>query len=136
LVLLDGRNLDIRHKGYANSKKLAPRYIGPFPVVSQVQKDSYELALSKDLKLHPVIHTSLLKPYQSDSRKQRVNKVLLVDGTEGDLVKAVIGHRKKNRKLEFKIWWLGELKREATWVSEANLKQIPELIQQYWDSIE
>ncbi|GMF62035.1 unnamed protein product [Phytophthora fragariaefolia] len=54
MVLLDGRNLDIRHKGFAQSKKLAPRFIGPYPVVKQIHRDSYELKLSKGLKLHSV----------------------------------------------------------------------------------
>ncbi|GMF27768.1 unnamed protein product [Phytophthora fragariaefolia] len=57
MVLLDGLNLDIRHKGLAQSKKLAPRFIGPYPVVKQIHRDSYELKLSKGLKLHPVFHT-------------------------------------------------------------------------------
>ncbi|KAE8997649.1 hypothetical protein PF011_g15395 [Phytophthora fragariae] len=116
MVILDGKNLDIRHKGYAQSKKLAPRYIGPFPVLKKVSKDSYELGLSKGLKLHPVFHTSLLKPYRKDpKRRQQVNKVVLADGTEGQLVEAVIGHRKYKGQPQYKIWWLGETESDATW---------------------
>ncbi|POM78065.1 Hypothetical protein PHPALM_4456, partial [Phytophthora palmivora] len=100
MVLLDGKNLDIRHKGYAQSKKLAPRFIGPFPVQKKVSRDSYELGLSKNLKLHPVFHTSLLKPYRKDpKRRQKMNKVVLADGTEGQLVEAVINHRKRKGKM-------------------------------------
>ncbi|KAF1321089.1 Retrovirus polyprotein, partial [Globisporangium splendens] len=116
LVLLDGRNLDIRHKGSARSKKLAPRYIGPFPIVKKIQKDSYEPEVSKDLKLHPVFHTSLLKPYQKDSRQQQTSKVLLADGTQGQLVKAVIGHKKIRGVLNYLIWWLGERRADATYL--------------------
>ncbi|GMF31673.1 unnamed protein product [Phytophthora lilii] len=46
MVLLDGKNLDIRHKGYAQSKTFAPRFIGPFPVREKVSQDSYELEFS------------------------------------------------------------------------------------------
>ena len=48
-VLLDGRNLDIRHKGFANSSKLAPRFVGPYSIVKKVHRGSYEIAMSKDL---------------------------------------------------------------------------------------
>ncbi|OWZ20261.1 Retrotransposon protein, Ty3-gypsy subclass, partial [Phytophthora megakarya] len=135
MVLLDGKNLDIRHKGYAQSKKLAPRFIGPFPVRKKVSQDSYELGLSKGLKLHPVFHTSLLKPYRKDTaRTQKVNKVVLADGTEGQLVEAVINHRKYKGKPQYKIWWLGETKKDATWEPIENLNQIPGLIDLYWQS--
>ncbi len=110
LVLLDGKNLDIRHKGFAKTSKLAPRYVGPYRVVKKVHKDSYEITLSKGLKIHPVFHTSLLKPYQKDGRRtQQSSKVLLADGeTEGQLVQAVIDYRKRRGKEEYKIHWLGE----------------------------
>ncbi|CEG41667.1 retrotransposon nucleocapsid protein [Plasmopara halstedii] len=135
MVLLDGKNLDIRHKGYAQSKKLAPRFIGPFLVQKKVSRDSYELGLSKNLKLHPVFHTSLLKTYRKDpKRRQQVNKVVLADGTEGQLIEAVINHRKYKGKPQYKIWWLGETKKEATREPVENQKQIPGLIDLYWKS--
>ncbi|ETL32207.1 hypothetical protein L916_15176 [Phytophthora nicotianae] len=135
MVLLDGKNLDIRHRGYAQSKKLAPRFIGPFPVQKKVSRDSYELGLSKNVKLHPVFHTSLLKPYCKDpKRRQKVNKVVLADGTEGQLVEAVINHRKCKGKMQYKIWWLGETKKNGAWEPVENLKQIPGLIDLYWKS--
>ncbi|POM74119.1 Hypothetical protein PHPALM_8966 [Phytophthora palmivora] len=122
-------------RGFAQSKKLAPRYIGPFPITNKVSRDSYELGLSKGLKLHPVFHTSLLKPYRKDpKRRQKVNKVVLTDGSEGQLVEAVIGHRKYKGKPQYKIWWLGESKKDATWEPVDNLKQIPGLINLYWKS--
>ncbi|ETO63861.1 hypothetical protein F444_18515 [Phytophthora nicotianae P1976] len=135
MVLLDGKNLDIRHKGYAQSKKLAPRFIGPFLVQKKVSRDSYELGLPQGLKLHPVFHTSLLKPYRKDyKRRQKVNKVVLADGSEGHLVEAVIGHRNYKGKPQYKIWWLGETKKDATWEPVENLTQIPGLIDLYWKS--
>ncbi|RAW43508.1 hypothetical protein PC110_g251 [Phytophthora cactorum] len=100
LVLLDGRNWDIRHKGFAQAKKLAPRFIGSYPIVKQIQQDSYELKLSKGLRLHPVFHTSLLKPYCNDKlRRQNVYKVILSDGTEGQLVREVIWPPTSQKKI-------------------------------------
>ncbi|KAF1333397.1 Retrovirus polyprotein, partial [Globisporangium splendens] len=134
-VLLNGKNLDIRHKGFAQTTKLAPRYIGPYKIIRKVHKDSYELLLPKGLKLHPVFHTSLLKPYQKDDKRtQEVRKVILADGSEGQLVKTVIGHRKRKSHMQYKIWWLGETKEPATWVPIDNLKQVQGHIDLYWDA--
>ncbi|KAF1332870.1 reverse transcriptase, partial [Globisporangium splendens] len=114
-VLLNGKNLDIRHKGFAQTTKLAPRYIGPYKII--------------------LFHTSLLKPYQKDDKRtQEVRKVILADGSEGQLVKAVIGHRKRKNHMQYKIWWLGETKEPATWVPIDNLKQVQGHIDLYWDA--
>ena len=44
--------------------RLAPRYIGPFPIVKKIEKVTYKLELPEDLKaIHPVFHVSLLKKY-------------------------------------------------------------------------
>ena len=66
-----------------------------YPTVRKVHQDPYGIAMSKNLKNHPVFHTSLLKLYQrDDKRAQQVSKVLLADGkTDGPLVQAVISYR-------------------------------------------
>jgi hypothetical protein len=99
-----------------------------------VHRDSYKLAMSKGLKIHPVFHTSLLKAYKKDdNRRQNANKVLLADGrTEGQLVEAVLDYRRRRGKEQYKIHWLGEAAEEATWEPLENLKQIPGLIAEFW----
>ena len=46
----------------ASSKKLQPRYIGPYPVESVINSSAIRLRLPTALKVHPVFHTSQLKP--------------------------------------------------------------------------
>ncbi|KAH9657888.1 Endonuclease [Citrus sinensis] len=48
-------------------KGLVRRYEGPFEVVQRVGKVSYQLQLPPRLKIYPVIHVSLLKPYHGDA---------------------------------------------------------------------
>ncbi|GMF64445.1 unnamed protein product [Phytophthora fragariaefolia] len=50
------------------------------------------------------------------------------------LVREVIGHRRRKKKLQYRIWWLGEPREDATWEPVENLNQIPGLIDNYWDS--
>lgn len=48
------------------TRKLAEKWIGPYPVVSLVGKQAYRLSLPASLRLHPVFHTSQLKPVVGD----------------------------------------------------------------------
>lgn len=38
------------------SKKLAPKYVGPFPVRRKINDVSYELTLPESFRIHPVFH--------------------------------------------------------------------------------
>ena len=58
-VWLSTANLSLPSK---LSRKLAARWIGPFPVLAKVGAAAFKLGLPKELsKLHPVFHVSLLK---------------------------------------------------------------------------
>ena len=48
-------------------KGLVRQYEGPFEVVRHVGKVSYQLQLPPRLKIHPIFHISLLKPYYRDA---------------------------------------------------------------------
>ena len=44
------------------TRKLAAKWAGPFPVEEQVGREAYRLTLPSSWKVHPVFHTSQLKP--------------------------------------------------------------------------
>ncbi|XP_061754784.1 uncharacterized protein grk6 isoform X4 [Nerophis ophidion] len=44
------------------SKKLSPRFVGPFPIMSITNPVSVKLALPPSVKRHPVVHVSQIKP--------------------------------------------------------------------------
>ena len=47
--------------------KLAPRYCGPFEILSRVGPVAYQLALPPNLKVHNVFHIFVLKRYVHDA---------------------------------------------------------------------
>ena len=47
--------------------KLAPRYCGPFEILSRIGHVAYQLALPPNLKVHNVFHISILKKCVHDA---------------------------------------------------------------------
>ncbi|GLI71762.1 hypothetical protein VaNZ11_017080 [Volvox africanus] len=61
LMLLSTKNLRTLADG---SRKLLPRWIGPYPVMRMVGNVAVELALPADMTIHPTFHVSLVRPYR------------------------------------------------------------------------
>ena len=59
-VWLDAQNLKIP----TASRKLTPRWYGPFPIKERTSEVVYHLALPPSMKIHDTFHINLLTPYQ------------------------------------------------------------------------
>ena len=66
-VLLNTSNIKLKTLG---SRKLLPRWIGPFKIVLRVDKVAYKLDLPDTMKIHPVFYVSLLKLYRASGNVQ------------------------------------------------------------------
>ena len=53
--------------------KLAPRYYGPFEILSRIGQVACQLALPPNLRVHNVFHISVLKKYVHDDTHVVVN---------------------------------------------------------------
>jgi len=60
-VLVDRYNLTIKS---GNNRTLTSEYIGPFTDKQKVKSHAYEVETPDWIRLHKVIHTSLLKPFR------------------------------------------------------------------------
>ena len=132
-LLLNTKNVRDRSLG---TPKLMPRWVGPYQVLERVGNVAYRLDLPSEMKMHPVFHVSLLKPWVEGDRQQPPPPRLLMDGQLVWTVDRILDHRSGKRKnlKEFLVRWEGYDKANDSWEPEANILD-PTLVQDYWDYV-
>ena len=79
------------------SSKFKQRFLGPYIIKRVVSPVAYELALPRTLKVHPVFHVSLLKPYLEDpinpSPPPPPEPIVNDEGEEEFYVEEILNHR-------------------------------------------
>jgi len=90
-VWLESKHLNLPHQ----SKKLAPKHVGPFRITWVVSPVAFQLELPLSWRIHNVFHASLLMPYQEtpthgpNFSKPPPN---LIEGEKEFEVEAIINH--------------------------------------------
>jgi hypothetical protein len=121
------------------NKKLDFKRLGPFKVLSQVNRVAYQLELPPSWKIHNVFHVSLLLPVHSDSPVPWVDRYPpppppeLIDGYEEFEVQAILDSRYRHRKLQYLVDWKGMSPQERTWEPATHLRNSPDLIKDFHD---
>ncbi len=127
--------LSTKHLRLTGPRKFWPRWVGPFSVVQKIGQLSYKLQLPEVYsRLHPVFHTSLLKPYfTADKSVTHVLPALADEDSEIYEVQAIINHKFEGRprRLMFQVFWKGYSVEEATWEPPESLTGCAELLQAY-----
>ncbi len=128
----------LRHKDV--HKALVRRYEGPFRVLKRVGKVAYKLDLPKKLKLHPVFHVSMLKPFHEDrddasraesSRAPIGAKAAYDRDVERVLADRVMRKRWCKPKREYLMQWKGLPESEASWEPAEDLWQFVKQIEEF-----
>lgn len=125
-VLLASKNLKFKGQGLGErTKKLMPRFIGPFAILARVGLVAYRIGLPPTVKVHPVFHVSLLKAYSSDGRYQPPPAKLDLIGEEvhyqiGEIASHRMGGSKKQHS-QYLVHWTGYDSSFDTWEWETDL---------------
>ncbi|KAL0173462.1 hypothetical protein M9458_029430 [Cirrhinus mrigala] len=92
-VWLSTRDLRLR----LPSKKLSPRYVGPFKIIKQITPVSYRLELPPEYRVSPTFHVSLFKPAGNpegaedlDETAHRGPPPVIIDGEETYRVNSIL----------------------------------------------
>ena len=98
-------------------EKLDYRRLGPFHIIGKINDVSFRLDLPPQLWIHPVFHSSLLKPYQDSTIPGRIKQpptpIELEDGHEYEVV-TILDSKIVRNKLYYLVDWLGYSPSEHT----------------------
>ena len=112
------------------SKKLTPKFLGPYQILRKISPVAYEIALPPNLSnLHPVFHVSQLRQYHPDpSHIVKSDTVQVRDNLTYETQPLRISDRrlKQLRGKEIALvkvqWGTGE--GEATWELEDKMREL------------
>jgi len=147
-VLLSTQHLSLKDKD--RTKKLLPRFIGPFSVKRIISPVAYELELPSTMHIHPVFHVSKLKllkprditsfPASTAADPNNVSRpppeLINEDGEEEWEVEKIVNRRtikQKNniQRIEYLVSWKGYPEWEMTWEPASHLKRAIKAIAAY-----
>jgi len=132
LVLLEATNLQTTHP----KAKLAPQHYGLFKVL-WASPTNCKLALPPQMRIHPVFHNSLLKPYVETSAHGpnfARPPPEIIGGEEGHykIEKILQSRPTRNKKsTKYLVHWKGYTNADRTWVLAKELTHTKELVQEF-----
>jgi hypothetical protein len=132
-VLLSTKYLNLKHS--KKSRKLLPKWIGPFEVVQVVGTVAYKLKKNPGWRVYPVFHVLLLEPYKESGRVQPPPPPIEMEGALEYGVESILEHRFwgiKNPEAYYKVAWKGYGIEHNSWAPESNVVNAPEVVVDYW----
>ncbi|CAI7880326.1 unnamed protein product [Closterium sp. NIES-53] len=133
LVLLSTANLPLLNAG--TSPKLAPRFVGPFPITKVLSPVSYRLQLPPHMTIHLVFHVHLLRPYHNPSHPFQPRPPMFSAHPDLHEVDTILSHCDTSVGREYLIHWRNTSASEDSWEPFSNLSHAPRAIGVYLASL-
>lgn len=112
------------------TKKLEPKFHGPYKIIEVVSPVAYRLALPKSWRIHPVINISHLKANKDGSKDfpdrpeyQPPPPPQNILGEDYYRIEAFRKHRHVRKQLQFWVKWSGYKDDENLWKSASDLQK-------------
>jgi hypothetical protein len=129
LVLLEATNLQTMHP----KVKLAPHCYRPFKVI-WASPTNCKLDLPSTMRIHPIFHNFLLKPY-TETKEHRPNYAHpppeIVEGEEGHYeIELILTSRptRNQKSTQYLVKWKGYPDSENSWIPTKELTHAQELL--------
>lgn len=141
-VLLSSDNIIAASDRLRQSRKLLPKFLGPFTIIEQTSPVTFRLSLPPTLNIHDNFHVSLLKTWIEPtavgaSRKSPPTPPpILVDGIEEYEVEKILDVKKLRGKTHYLVKWKGFHDHDNTWEPKENLGHAKALVSQFLKSSE
>ena len=126
------------------SRKLFPRWIGPFEVDKRIGPVAYKLVLPAFWRLHDVFHVNVLKPYRDNGQDHPPSPFTVIAGRDNEYeVEGILDHKPKDvvirkglpnkvlKRLQFRVRWMYSGPEHDSWEPYENMKNAPESLTAY-----
>ena len=128
-VWLSTRNLRLK----VPAQKLGQKYMGPFRISGRINEVTFRLDLPHSIRVHPVFHCSLLKPFVENTfpgRHPPPPPPVRVQGEEEYIVSKILDSRLHRGKIQYLISWKGYPPEDNSWEPEENI-HAPRLVREF-----
>ena len=142
-VMLNAKNIRTKRP----TKKLAPKFYGPFKITKKIGSHAYELELESRWRIHNVFHVSLLEPHHQNKfslreqvrpepeeiegeKEYEVEKI--VQGEIRTTHRKIWGRNKVTKSLYFLVKWKGYPEDECTWEPGKHLSNAAEQVEEFY----